>query len=33
MIATRGLYLPLVADDDAHYYDTDACVSWIMAEA
>ena len=33
MIATRGLYLPLIADDDAHYYDTDACVSWIMAEA
>lgn len=33
MIATRGLYLPLIADDDAHYYDNDACVSWIMAEA
>ena len=33
MIAARGLYLPLVADDDAHYYDNDACISWIMAEA
>ena len=33
MVATRGLYLPLIADDDAHYYDSDACVSWIMAEA
>ena len=33
MLASRGLYLPLVADDDAHYYDNDACISWIMAEA
>ena len=33
MVASRGLYLPLIADDDAHYYDNDACVSWIMAEA
>ncbi len=33
MVAARGLYLPLVADDDTHYYDADACVAWIMAEA
>ena len=33
MVASRGLYLPLIADDDAHYYDTDTCVSWIMVEA
>ena len=33
MIAARGLYLPLIADDDTHYYDNDPCVSWIMAEA
>ncbi len=33
MIAARGLYLPLIGDDDTHYYDTDPCVAWIMAEA
>lgn len=33
MIAARGRYYPLIADDDAHYYDTDHCVSWIMVEA
>ncbi len=33
MIATRGRYLPLIGDDDAHFYDNDACVSWIMVEA
>ncbi len=33
MVASRKLYLPLIADDDSHYYDTDSCVSWIMVEA
>lgn len=33
MVASRGLYLPLIADDDSHYYDLDSCVSWIMVEA
>lgn len=33
MIATRGMYLPLIADDDTHFYDNDDCVSWIMVEA
>ena len=34
MLGCRGCYLPLVASDDAHYYDgSDDCVSWIMAEA
>ena len=33
MVATRGYYLPLIGADDAHYYDNDACVAWIMVEA
>ncbi|MBQ9773386.1 MAG: hypothetical protein IJW30_01845 [Clostridia bacterium] len=34
MLACQGRVYPLVADDDAHYYDgTDDCVSWIMVEA
>lgn len=34
MLATKGCYLPLIAADDAHYYDkSDDCVSWIMVEA
>lgn len=34
MLATRGRYYPLIADDDTHYYDgSDDCVSWIMADA
>ena len=33
MLAMRKCYLPLVADDDAHYYDNDDCRSWIMVEA
>ena len=33
MVATQGVYYPLLASDDAHYYDSDACVSFIMAEA
>lgn len=34
MLATRGRFYPLIADDDAHFYDgSDDCISWIMAEA
>lgn len=33
MIAANGLYLPLLASDDTHYYDGDECYSWIMVEA
>lgn len=33
MLATQGVYLPLIADDDTHYYDNDHCASWIMVEA
>lgn len=34
MLAGEGRIYPLLASDDAHYYDgTDECVSWIMAEA
>ena len=34
MLACRGRFYPLLAADDAHYYDgTDAPVSFIMAEA
>ncbi len=33
MIASRGMTLPLIAADDTHFYDGDACVAFIMAEA
>ena len=33
MLGARGRFYPLVAADDAHYYDNDAAVSWIMVEA
>lgn len=33
LLASRGRHYPLIAADDAHYYDSDACVAWIMAEA
>lgn len=33
MVAARGCYLPLLATDDAHYYDGEHCFSFIMAEA
>lgn len=32
-LGARGLLLPLVADDDTHYYDSDRCVAWIMVDA
>lgn len=33
MLATEGITYPLLASDDAHYYDGDDCYAWIMAEA
>ena len=35
MLASRGYYLPLIADDDVHFYvpGFDACRSFIMVEA
>lgn len=34
MLASRGRFYPLLATDDAHYYDgSDQCKSWIMVEA
>ena len=33
MLGARGLYLPLIADDDVHYYDSDRCFAWIMVRA
>ena len=32
-LGARGLFLPLVADDDTHYYDSDRCFAWIMVKA
>lgn len=33
MLASRGRIYPLLATDDVHYYDNDACVSYIMVAA
>ncbi len=33
MLGAQGRFYPLIADDDAHYYDNDCCRSWIMVEA
>ncbi len=33
MLGAQGVFYPLVADDDAHYYDNDACLSYIEVEA
>ncbi len=33
LLATRGRVYHLLAADDAHHYDNDACVSWVMVEA
>ncbi len=34
LLASRGTYFPIVADDDTHYYDgSDDCISWIMVQA
>ncbi len=32
MLANKGCYLPLIADDDCHYYDNDCAVSYIMLD-
>ena len=33
VLAARGRIYPLLAADDAHYYDNDDCLSWVMVEA
>ena len=33
MLGAKGRLYPLLASDDTHYYDNDACVSWIMVRA
>lgn len=33
MLGAQGKLYPLIADDDTHYYDDDACRSFIMVEA
>lgn len=33
MLGAKGRLYPLLASDDTHYYDSDACVSWIMVRA
>ncbi|MBQ8310141.1 MAG: hypothetical protein IJX80_03905 [Clostridia bacterium] len=33
MLASRGRIYPLLATDDTHYYDADACFAYIMVEA
>jgi hypothetical protein len=33
MLGAIGRFYPLLATDDAHHYDNDNCISWIMAEA
>ena len=32
-IASYGLFLPLLATDDTHYYDGDQCRGWVCVEA
>lgn len=32
-IATYGMFLPLLATDDTHYYDGDQCRGWVAVEA
>lgn len=32
-LAANGIYLPLLATDDTHYYDGDECRGYVMAEA
>ncbi len=33
MLAAQGRLYPLIAADDTHYYDSDACAAWIMVRA
>jgi len=32
LAANQGVYYPLIATDDAHYYDGDQCVSYVMLD-
>ena len=32
-ISSYGLFLPLLATDDTHYYDGDECRGWVAVEA
>lgn len=32
LLACHGVLLPLIAADDAHYYDNDAAVSWVCVK-
>lgn len=33
MLGAQGRLYPLLASDDTHYYDNDACAAWIMVRA
>ena len=33
MLGAQGRLYPLLASDDTHYYDSDACAAWIMIHA
>ena len=33
MLGAQGRLYPLLASDDTHYYDNDACVCWVMVQA
>ena len=33
MLGAKGRLYPLIAADDTHYYDSDACSAWIMVQA
>ncbi len=33
LLACRGVYLPLIAADDSHFYDNDAAVAWVCVRA
>lgn len=33
MLGAQGRLYPLLASDDTHYYDSDACAAWVMVRA
>ncbi len=33
MLGAQGRLYPLLASDDTHYYDDDACAAWVMVRA
>jgi len=33
MLGAQGRFYPLLASDDTHYYDSDACAAWVMVAA